>query len=135
MSEQILRDNLAEKERLRDRVEDANRFGRGESALAVLRTQFEAALVHLREMMERSVSGADLKQLKREVEEDVNKQLVTVTDQQSKDILHEVRLMLATQQMAVSEEQKRTRQEIIRYGVGFALTILAALTIFWLTGR
>lgn len=130
MSEQLI-----ELERKRDDFTRLDRINGVEKALAVLQTRFEAAL-------ERAVSGDDLKELKREVDDHMKQTVTNIreyfdgkTDQQSKDIIGQVELMLARQQMAVTEENKRTRHEIIRYGVGFALTILSALTIFWLTGR
>jgi hypothetical protein len=146
MSESLIRESLADKERLRDRVDDANRFGRVESAYAVLQTRFDA-------WISRAVSGDDLKELKREMEEDVNKQVGAVcthvdtkTEQQSKDLLVKVEAMFTQFQTKSTEAQLMqsnallqanadTRREIIRYGVGFALTVLAALAIFWLTGR
>lgn len=141
MTETLLRDRV-ELEKQRDAEAKLNRIHSTEKNIAVLQTLFDATIKRLEDALERAVSGEDIKELKREMEEDVNKQIVhvcehfdTKTAQQSKDILHEVRMMLSTQQAMVSEEQKRTRQEIIRYGVGFALTILAALVIFWLTGR
>lgn len=132
MTDHLLRDHV-EIERQRDAFNRLDRINGVEKALAVLQTRFEAAL-------ERAVSGDDLKALKREVDDHMKQTVTNIreyfdgkTDQQSKDIIGQVELMLARQQMTVTEENKRTRQEIIRYGVGFALTILSALVVFWLT--
>ncbi len=144
MTDQIIRESLAEKERLRDRVFDADRFGRIETAIAVLQTKFES-------MLERAVSGDDLKSLKREMEDEVNKQITHICDhldakneQQSEKILSRVESMLTSYQARTTEDRLAqsqallqanddTRKEIIRYGIGFALTVLSALVIFWLT--
>jgi hypothetical protein len=132
VTEVILREQI-ELERKRDDHARLDRINGVERELAVLKTRFEAAL-------ERAISGDDLKDLKREVDDHMKQTIVNIrdyfdgkTDQQSKDILGQVQLMLAHQQQAVAEEQKRTRQEMVRYGIGFALTILSALVIFWLT--
>ncbi len=132
MTEVLIREQI-EIEKQRHAFGRLDRINGVEKALAVLQTRFEAAL-------ERAVSGDDLKDLKREVDDHMKQTVTNIreyfdgkTDQQSKDILGQVQLMLAQQQQAVTEENKRTRQEIIRYGVGFALTILSALVVFWLT--
>jgi hypothetical protein len=134
VTEVILREQI-ELERKRDDHARLDRINGVERELAVLKTRFEAAL-------ERAVSGDDLKELKREVEdhmkqttENIRSYFDSKTDQQSKDIIAQVQLMLAHQQQTVSEEGKRTRQEVIRYGVGFALTILSGMVLFWLTSR
>lgn len=124
MAEPMIREAAVESQRLRDRLEDQNRTANIEKALAVLQTRFEAWL-------ERAVSGDDLKDLKREMEEEVNKQM--------REVLGEFRTILTTEQLAQSQALLKanndTRKEIIRYGIGFALTVLSALVIFWLTTR
>ena len=134
MTEVLIREQI-ELERQRDAFSRLDRINGVERELAVLKTRFEAAL-------ERAVSGDDLKELKREVDDHMKQTVGNIrdyfdgkTDQQSKDIIGQVELMLARQQAMASEENKRTRQEIIRYGVGFALTVMSALVIFWITGR
>lgn len=134
VTEVLIREQL-EIERKRDSDARLDRINGVEKALAVLQTKFEAAL-------ERAVSGDDLKELKREVEDHMKQTTNNIrdyfdskTDQQSKDIIAQVQLMLAHQQQTVSEEGKRTRQEVIRYGVGFALTVLSGMVLFWLTSR
>jgi len=141
MTDTIQRD-IAEIERQRDAFARLDRIGGVERDLAVLRTRFEAAFESFLKELERSVSGEDLKELKREWEmalrdamNSVSELVKTANDQQSANIIGRVELMLAHQQERAAEENKRTRQEIIRYGVGFALTILSALLIFWFTER
>lgn len=144
MTEGILLRDHVEIEKRRDEFARLDRINGVEKALAVLQTRFEAAL-------ERAVSGDDLKDLKREVDDhmkqttdNIRAYFDTQTDQQSKAILSEVRGMFQQQQMQMSQDQiaqrdallhanKTTRNELLRYGVGFALSVLGALVVFWLT--
>lgn len=132
MSELIIAEHLAQSRKAVEH-EQINRFGTIEKHLAVLQTRFEA-------WVERAVQGEDLKELKREMEAEVNKQIGHVcdhfdnqTEQQSKDILARVEGMFQTQQAQIAEANRRTRVEIIRYGVAFATSVLGALTVIWLT--
>ena len=139
---EVIQREIAEIERQRDAFARLDRIGAAERDLAVLRTRFEAAFDTFFKELERAVSGEDLKELKREWEmalrdaiNGVSELVKTANDQQSANIIGRVELMLAHQQERAAEENKRTRQEIIRYGVGFALTILSALLIFYFTER
>ena len=141
MTELIHRE-IAEIERQRDAFARLDRIGNAERDLAVLRTRFEAAFDTFLKELERSVSGEDLKELKREWEmalrdamNGVSDLVKTANDQQSAAIISRVEMMLLHQHERAAEEAKRTRQEFIRYVVGFALTILSALLIFWITER
>jgi hypothetical protein len=141
MTDTMQRD-IAEIERQRDAFARLDRIGGVERHLAVLETRFEAAFETFFKELERAVSGEDLKELKREWEmalrdamSSVSELVKTANDQQSANIIGRVELMLAHQQERAVEEGKRTRQEIIRYGVGFALTIISALLIFYFTER
>jgi len=141
MTDTVQRD-IAEIERQRDAFARLDRIGGVERDLAVLRTRFEAAFESFLKELERSVSGEDLKELKREWEmalrdamNSVSELVKTANDQQSANIIGRVELMLAHQQERAEAENRRTRHEIIRYGVGFALTILSALLIFYFTER
>lgn len=141
MSELLIRDQL-ELERQRDAFSRLDRINNVERELAVLRTRFEAAFDTFLKELERSVSGEDLKELKREWEmalrdamNGVSDLVRTANDQQSAAIIGRVELMLSHQHERAAEESKRTRQEFIRYAIGFALTILSALLIFWITER
>jgi len=133
VTETILRDALADKERLRDRLTDQDRLASSEKAHAVLLTRFDA-------WIERVVQGNDLKELKREMEAEVNKQIELVftrfdnkTEQQSKDILGRVEAMFQMQQATIAEANRRTRIELLRYGVAFASSVLVGLTVIWLS--
>lgn len=138
----VIHREIAEIERQRDAFARLDRIGNAERDLAVLRTRFEAAFDTFLKELERSVSGEDLKELKREWEmalrdamNGVSDLVKTANDQQSAAIIGRVELMLSHQHERAAEEAKRTRQEFIRYVVGFALTILSALLIFWITER
>jgi hypothetical protein len=139
---EIYNREIAEIERQRDAFARLDRIGNAERDLAVLRTRFEAAFDTFLKELERSVSGEDLKELKREWEmalrdamNGVSDLVKTANDQQSAAIISRVEMMLLHQHERAAEESKRTRQEFIRYVVGFALTILSALLIFWITER
>jgi hypothetical protein len=139
---EIFHREIAEIERQRDAFARLDRIGNAERDLAVLRTRFEAAFDTFLKELERSVSGEDLKELKREWEmalrdamNGVSDLVKTANDQQSAAIISRVEMMLLHQHERAAEESKRTRQEFIRYVVGFALTILSALLIFWITER
>lgn len=138
----VIHREIAEIERQRDAFARLDRIGNAERDLAVLRTRFEAAFDTFLKELERSVSGEDLKELKREWEmalrdamNGVSDLVKTANDQQSAAIISRVEMMLLHQHERAAEESKRTRQEFIRYVVGFALTILSALLIFWITER
>lgn len=139
---EVFHREIAEIERQRDAFARLDRIGNAERDLAVLRTRFEAAFDTFLKELERAVSADDMKQLKREWEMALRDSMNTVSDlvktandQQSAAIIGRVELMLSHQHERASEEAKRTRQEFIRYVVGFALTILSALLIFWITER
>jgi hypothetical protein len=133
MNEQLIRDVVADKERMRDRVLDADRFGRIESSVAVLLTRFEAAL-------QRAVSGDDLKELRREMEDNV-KHLVSdlrlyvreSNEQQSKALLSEFDGRLAAQREAQSIDQRNLRRQVVFLLSGAIASIIGALVVFWLT--
>ena len=138
----VIHREIAEIERQRDAFSRLDRISTAERELAVLRTRFEAAFDTFLKELERSVSGEDLKELKREWEmalrdamNGVSDLVKTANDQQSAAIISRVEMMLLHQHERAAEESKRTRQEFIRYVVGFALTILSALLIFWITER
>jgi hypothetical protein len=147
MTETLLRDRV-ELEKQRDAEARLNRTAATEMAIAVLRTRFDAFMDEYRD---RAVSDEDLKALKRELEAEMTKQLGHICDHldaqnaaQSKDIVNRVEGMFSEYQsrnMKAQIEQSQallkanddTRKEILRYGVTFALTVLSALVIFWLT--
>lgn len=142
MTEQLIREIAAEKDRVKDRVEDANRFGRVESDHAVLRTIVDAAVKRFDEAMERAVSAEDLKELKREWERALHEAIVNIrehfnaaNDQQAASILGQVQTMLATERLAAAEDAKNLRRQIFLALFTWGLGIIGALFLFWLAGR
>ena len=144
MADELLIRERVEIERRRDDVRRLDRVHAVEKGLDVLRARIDGWL-------ERAVSGDDLKELKREMEAEMNKQISHIcehfdsqTKQQSADILNRVEGMFDkyhSESTTTQLEQSRallsanadTRREIIRYGIGFALTVLSALTVFYFT--
>lgn len=142
MTEHLIRDHAAEEKRLRDRVDDANRFGRIESDHAVLRTRFEAAVKRFEEALERAVSPEDLKELKREWETNLRdaisgfREHVSLSNkQQETSILGQVQTMLATDRLAAAEDQKNFRRQISLTLLAWGLGIVTTVFILWLTTR
>lgn len=143
MEETLLRDRV-EIERRRDEARQLDRINAIERSLAVLQTVFDAHREH-------AITAQDLEKLQKEVEDEMQKTISNVcdhfdtqTEQQSKDILAKVGDMFTnyqTQNMtaqlaqskALLDAQARTRSELLRYGIGFALTVLSGLTLIWLT--
>ena len=145
MEDILLRDRV-EIERRRDEARHLDRVNAIERALAVLQTVFDAHREH-------AITSQDLSKLQKEVEAEMNKQIGHICDhfdaqtkQQSTDILGKVEGMFnnyQTQNMQAQIEQSRallqsnadTRKELLRYGIGFALTIISGLVLFYLTYR
>ena len=143
MEDTLLRDRV-EIERRRDEAKQLDRINAIERALAVLQTVFDAHREH-------TITHQDLNKHQKDVEAEMKQQIARICDhfdaqtkQQSTDILGKVESMFSAYQAqsmqaqieqgrALLEAQQRTRSEIIRYGVGFALTVLSALVIFYLT--
>ena len=149
MSELILRDQF-ELEKQRDAEAKLNRTAAVETAIAVLRTRFDAFMDDYRD---HAVSDEDLKALRRELEAEMNKQITHICDhldakneQQSERIVSRVETMLNNYQNRTTEERlaqsnsllqanENTKKEIIRYGIGFALTVLSGLVMIWMTAK
>ena len=99
-----------------------------ERELAILQTKFEGAL-------ERAVSGDDLKDLKREVDDNMKQTVHNIrdyfdgkTDQQSRDILQQVQLLLAQERQASVEDQRQFRRQLFftlfAWGLGIIGTVI-----------
>jgi hypothetical protein len=141
MTDAIQRE-IAEIERQRDAFSRLDRISAAERSLAILETKFAGAVEVLFKELARSVSAEDLRRMRidwetalRDAMNVVSDLVKTANDQQSAAIISRVEMMLLHQHERAAEEAKRTRQEFIRYVVGFALTILSALLIFWITER
>jgi hypothetical protein len=132
VTEVILREQI-EIERKRDDHARLDRINGVEKALAVLQTKFESAL-------ERAVSGDDLKELKREVEDQMKQtfdsikdSIKSANDQQARDILHQVGALIASDRQETAQDQKNMRRQIFYAVFGSGLSVIAALIIFRLT--
>jgi hypothetical protein len=139
------------------READLNRFGGIEREAAVLKTLFDTLRDEFRKWREGAVSNEDLDKREDKIMSAVKEQLGHICDHlatqnatQSNEILTKVGQMFTEQKITMAKDQlaqshalleanANTRREIIRYGVGFALsvigTVLAALVIFYATGR
>lgn len=134
MTEILIREQI-ELERRRDRENRIDRINGVEKALAVLQTRFEAAL-------ERAVSGDDLKELKREVEDQMKTTFSSITDsiksandQQARDILGQVELMNARAHETSSRESQNLRRQIFLMMLGTAFSVIGSIAFLVLTGR
>ena len=133
MTEILIREQI-ELERRRDRENRIDRINGVEKALAVLQTRFEAAL-------ERAVSGDDLKELKREVEDQMKTTFNSITDsiksandQQARDILGQVELMNARAHEMSSRESQNLRRQIFLMMLGTAFSVIGSIAFLVLTG-
>jgi len=134
VTEILIREQI-ELERRRDRENRIDRINGVEKALAVLQTRFEAAL-------ERAVSGDDLKELKREVEDQMKTTFNSITDsiksandQQARDILGQVELMSARAHETSSRESQNLRRQIFLMMLGTAFSVIGSIAFLVLTGR
>lgn len=134
MTEILIREQI-ELERRRDRENRIDRINGVEKALAVLQTRFEAAL-------ERAVSGDDLKELKREVEDQMKQTFNSITDsiktandQQAREILGQVELMNARAHETASRESQNLRRQIFLMMLGTAFSVIGSIAFLVLTGR
>jgi len=134
VTEILIREQI-ELERRRDRENRIDRINGVEKALAVLQTRFEAAL-------ERAVSGDDLKELKREVEDQMKTTFNSITasiksanDQQARDILGQVELMNARAHEMSSRESQNLRRQIFLMMLGTAFSVAGSIAFLVLTGR
>jgi len=133
VTEILIREQI-ELERRRDRENRIDRINGVEKALAVLQTRFEAAL-------ERAVSGDDLKELKREVEDQMKTTFNSITDsiksandQQARDILGQVELMNARAHEMSSRESQNLRRQIFLMMLGTAFSVIGSIAFLVLTG-
>lgn len=134
MTEIILREQIAI-ETKRDEFARLDRINGVEKALAVLQTRFEAAL-------ERAVSGDDLKELKREVEDQMKQTFNSITDsiktandQQARDILGQVELMNARAHETTTREAQNMRRQIFLMMLGTVFSIVGSILFLVLTGQ
>jgi hypothetical protein len=120
-------------ERRRDEEARLNRIASIERSVDVLKTILDGALRNI-------VSDEDLKELKREVELEMNKQITHICEhfddkntQQSTEIIGHVKNLLQTQSLETSAEARRMRQQIFlavfTTGLGVIATIVVTLAL------
>jgi len=141
MSELLIREQI-ELDRRRDRERRIEKIASVEQALAVLQTRFDAAFANFFKELERSVSAEDLKELKREVEDNMKYTFNSITDsikqandQQARDILGQVELMQARAHESASRESHNLRRQIFLMMLGTAFSVIGSIAFLVLTGR
>lgn len=128
MTEALLRDQV-ELKRQQSREADLNRFGSIEKEVAVLGVHFKALIERFEEALERAVSGEDLKELKREMEAEVQGSFTAANEQQSRDILGKVETMFAS----IRNEQKDEQLAATKALLG-AISERRSKTVWWVLG-
>lgn len=101
MSEHLVRDVLAERERLKDRKDDADRFGRIETSIAVIQTKFDA-------LANVALTDANLTVAKKELRKEMNDAVENIR----RDLKDERERWLSDMRAAVHEGQEETRKAI-----------------------
>ena len=141
MSELLIREQI-ELDRRRDRERRIEKIASVEQALAVLQTRFDAAFENFLKELERSVSAEDLKELKREVEDNMKFTFNSITDsikqandQQARDILGQVELMNARAHETSSRESANLRRQIFLMMLGAVFSFIASIAFLVMTGR
>ena len=124
MTEQLIREIAAEKERSRDTLALLDRIASGEKNFAVLLVRFEAAIKAGR-------TQDDLDNLKNEMEEHVAKQLDHVCDHFSKELERreesfDTKLNAGLRNVVrkLDEGNRRRTDRIIKFGVAFAIILI-----------
>lgn len=134
MTEILIREQI-DIERRRDRENRIDRINGVEKALAVLQTKFEAAL-------ERAVSSNDLKDLKREVDAQMQQttnaiysSIKEANDQQVREILGQVELMNARAHEASTKDAKNLRTQIMLMMLATVFSVIGSIVFLGLTDR
>lgn len=145
MSEFIIKEQLEKQleiERRRDDFARLDRINAVEREYAVLRSKFDDTVKWFEEALERAVSGDDLKELKREMEDELKQTTSAIyehfksaNDQQSRDLLSEVQLMNAKASEASSRDAKNLRTQIFLMMLGTAFSVIGSIAFLVLTDR
>lgn len=119
--------DIAEIERHRSQISGV------ELDIAVLRTRFEAALDTLLKELERSVSQDDLREIRREMGEDIQKEIEKIHMEFEKSNAEWAEKIIAGSQMQRLVEQKALQRQIALTVFGAAMSLGAGLVLFWIT--
>ena len=135
MSEFLIREQI-DIEKKRDDFARLDRINGVERSHAVLETRFNAALKWFEEALERAVSGDDLKDLKREMEDQLKQttnaiyeHFKTANDQQAQGILGQVRDMFGTYRDERKTEQLNSTQALLA-----AISERRSKVVWWVLG-
>lgn len=141
MTELLLKDQLDLQRRAAERNEWEKLAGLQE-AISVLKTRFDAEIDRIREKLGDAVSDEDIKELKREWEtalrdaiSGIQKSFTTANDDQSRDLLGRMELMLARDREAAVNEAKKTRQQYQMAMFVQVIGLVGALIFFYVTTR
>lgn len=141
MTELLLKDQLDLQRRAAERTEWEKLAGLQE-AISVLKTRFDAAIDSIREKLGDAVSDEDIKELKRDWEtalrdaiSGIQKSFATANDDQSRDLLGRMELMLARDREAAASEAKKTRQQYQMAMFVQVIGLVGALIFFYVTTR
>lgn len=146
--EPLLRDHI-EIERQRDAFNRLDRINAVERDVAVIKTLFDATVKSILEKLAGAVSHTDLKNLKREMEDQMKQAIASVRSEISsvradieksneawaEKILSGTRVLSAETRLERLEEQRRFRAQIILAVIGAALSVIGTLFVIFVTTR
>ena len=141
MTEILIREQI-ELDRRRDRERRIEKIASVEQAVAVLKTRFDAAFESFFKELERSVSAEDLKELRRDMDSQIQRTFGSITDsikaandQQARDILGQVELMNARAHETASRESQNLRRQIMLMMLGTVFSIVGSIIFLVMTGK
>ena len=128
MTEALLRDQV-ELKRQQGREADLNRFGSIEKEVAVQGVHFKALVERFEEALTRAVSNEHLKELKREMEAEMQASFTAANEQQSRDILSKVETLFTTIRTEQKDEQLTATKALLG-----AISERRSKTLWWVLG-
>lgn len=141
MTEILIREQI-ELDRRRDRERRIEKIASVEQSVAVLKTRVDAALESFFKELERSVSAEDLKELRRDMDSQIQRTFGSITesikaanDQQARDILGQVELMNARAHETASRESQNLRRQIMLMMLGTVFSIVGSIIFLVMTGK
>jgi hypothetical protein len=141
MTEILIREQI-ELDRRRDRERRIEKIASVERDFAVLKTRFDAAFESFFKELERSVSAEDLKELRRDMDTQIQRTFGSISDsiksandQQARDILGQVELMNARAHETASRESQNLRRQIMLMMLGTVFSIVGSIIFLVMTGK
>lgn len=145
MSEFIIKEQLEKQleiERKRDDLSRLERIHGVEREYAVLRGKLDDTIKWFDAAIERAVSGEDLKELKREMEDQLKQttnaiyeHFKSANDQQVREILGHVELMNAKSNEVSSRDAKNLRTQIFLMMLGTVFSVIGSIVFLVVMGR